>query len=691
MYVARLIPLAAVLVAAACSSAPTPTVPAPSAPTTKKVSLADVGLEASAMDRQAKPCDNFYQYACGGWVANTKIPGDKPRWIRSFSEIHKRTEADLKAILKNGTSAPKENVIMHTLGSFYSSCMDEAAIEKAGITPIRGLLAIANFATDAAPEEAPIRLAKQLAHLHGMGIWAYFDIASGQDFHDATKMIAQVDQNGLGLPDRDYYLKDDEKSKALRVAYRAHIGRMMKLAGEDEASAERHTAHVMKVETAIAAISKSRVERRDPKGMYNKIDRRGLVERAPWIDWPTYLEAVGLKGIEDINVSSIPFFENLGKVIASAKAHRDYLRWRVVRSMAGALSKSFVDERFALVQALTGQKEQRPRYKRCVAATDHALGELLGQPFIAKRFSPMSKDAVVKMFDAIAKAFHHEVGQLAWMDEATRNKARLKLEKMAYLIGYPSRWRTYDFEVTQGDHGGNVSRSRSFSIRYDLNKIGKPVDRESWFISPPTVNAFYNPLKNQMVFPAGILQPPFFNPDASVAVNMGAMGMVVGHELTHGFDDQGSQFDGDGNLKSWWTKKVREQFDKRTSCIEKQYAGYDALPGVKLNGKLTLGENIADAGGVKLAFHGYRALRAEAAERWVADGLNEDQQFFVSLGQIWCSKYREAYARLRAKTDTHSSPEWRVNGSLQNLPEFAETFGCQEGSPMRPKNSCSVW
>ena len=279
----------------------------------------------------------------------------------------------------------------------------------------------------------------------------------------------------------------------------------------------------------------------------------------------------------------------------------------------------------------------------------------------------------------------------AWMDEATRNKARLKLEKMAYLIGYPSRWRTYDFEVTQGDHGGNVSRSRSFSIRYDLNKIGKPVDRESWFISPPTVNAFYNPLKNQMVFPAGILQPPFFNPDASVAVNMGAMGMVVGHELTHGFDDQGSQFDGDGNLKSWWTKKVREQFDKRTSCIEKQYAGYDALPGVKLNGKLTLGENIADAGGVKLAFHGYRALRAEAAERWVADGLNEDQQFFVSLGQIWCSKYREAFARLRAKTDTHSSPEWRVNGSLQNLPEFAETFGCQEGSPMRPKNSCSVW
>jgi putative endopeptidase len=662
------------------------------------VSLADVGLDAEAMDRAADPCDDFYQFACGGWIQNTEIPGDKPRWIRSFSEIHKRTEADLHAILASAASAvpdaadgPSSSALMHTLGSYYGSCMDETAVEAAGTTPIAALLALAKAPLGGDRNKTPTQLAERLAQLHQLGIWVYFDIASGQDFRDAKKMIARADQNGLGLPDRDYYLEEDDKSKSLREAYRAHISRMMQLTGLDEVGAKKVAGDVMKVETAIAKISKSRVERRDPEGMYNKIDRRGLVAKAKWLDWPAYLAAMGLADVDDINVTSVPFFEGLAEVAAFATERSSYLSWHVVRAMAGALSRAFVDERFKMAQALTGQKEQRPRFKRCVAATDDALGELLGQPFIAKRFGAHSKDAVIEMFNAIGKAFGREVAKLEWMDEATRSKALLKLEKMAYLIGYPDRWREYDFEVKLGDHGGNTLRARRFSVSYDLGKIGKPVDRGSWFISPPTVNAYYNPLKNQMVFPAGILQPPFFNPKAAVAVNMGAMGMVVGHELTHGFDDQGSQFDGDGNLKSWWEKAVRARFDERTACIEKQYAGYEALPGLKLNGKLTLGENIADAGGVKLAYHAYRALRADASERLVADGLNEDQQFFVSLGQIWCSKSREAFARLRAKTDTHSPPGWRVNGSLQNFPAFAEAFSCKEGSVMRPKNSCSVW
>jgi putative endopeptidase len=596
----------------------------------------------------------------------------------------------LKAILEQLAATPGAEPGRRKLGDFWAGCMDEAAIEKAGVAPLQPLLEAIDGLNSGDKGGAP-RLERVIGQLHAHGIYALFDIDSGQDFRDATKMIAHVDQNGLGLPDRDYYLTDDNKK--LREFYRGHVKRMLELSGYSEERANRAAEDVLALETSIAKISKTRVERRDPVGMYNKIDKKGLVDRSNGIDWARYLEARGLAAVNDISVTSIPYVEGIGPLTrgAAGNALVHYLRWHVLHAMASQLPKRFVDEDFALTKALTGQTENRPRWKRCVEATDHALGELLAQPYVEKRFSPESKEAVKGMFGGISKAFAREVRELPWMDEATRSRALAKLLKMEYLIGYPEKWKTYDFEVDRSMHSANVLKAEAFDIARELAKIGQPVDRREWLMTPPTVNAYYNPLKNQIVFPAGILQPPFFDPKASLAVNLGGMGMVVGHELTHGFDDKGSQFDAFGNLKSWWEPTVRKQFDARTGCIEKQYSNYEVLPGVKLKGDLTLGENIADAGGVKLAFHAYRLMRAGAEVVLVADGFTEDQQFFLSVGQVWCSEYREDFARLRAKTDTHSQPNWRVNGSLRNTPEFAEAFACPAGSPMRPASACSVW
>jgi putative endopeptidase len=682
--------LASALALAACSPGKPhgPQVPEPTEPAVHQTSLAEVGLDASAMNRSADPCVDFYQFACGGWEQQTEIPGDQPRWNRSFSEIHERNQNDLRAILEALAASPPADAARRKLGDFWTACMDEAAVEKAGLEPIAELLtAIETLAGDLN------KLEPLLARLHARGVYPFFDIDSGQDFRDATKMIAHVDQNGLGLPDRDLYLKDDEKSQALRRFYHGHVERLFALSGYSAERAKKAADDVMALETAIAKISKTRVERRDPEGMYNKIDRTGLVERGKGIDWKRYLEARALEGVNDINVTSVPFIEGLGPILdgAGGRTLAHYLRWHLLHATAAALPKKLVDEDFALTKALTGQEENRARWKLCVEATDGALGELLAQPYVEQRFSPKSRDAVEGMVSEISKAFARVVHDLAWMDDATRSRALAKLLKMEYLIGYPDDWKSYDFEISRTSYAGNVLSASAFDVSRELAKIGKPVDRQEWLMTPPTVNAYYNPLKNQMVFPAGILQPPFFAASAGVAVNMGGMGMVVGHELTHGFDDKGSQFDAFGNLKSWWAPEVRGRFDERTKCVEEQYADYEALPGLELNGKLTLGENIADAGGVKLAFHAFRSMRRSADVIVVAEGFSEDQQFFLSLGQVWCSKYREDFARLRAQTDTHSPPRWRVNGSLRNTPEFAQAFACPAGAPMQPPTSCSVW
>ncbi len=683
------------------SVAPPVLPPPPKGPAIKQVSLADVGLDSSAMETATKPCEDFYRFACGSWLKNTQIPADQPRWSRSFNEIRKRNLQDLKQLLETFAASQPDDPNEAKLGNFYAACMDEAAVEKAGLSAAAALIGLVKQlrsakktrGNTASGDTEAKGLEEILATLHAAGIGALFKLSAGPDDKNSTKVIAQIDERGLGLPDRDHYLSDDPKSEQLRSIYLGHLERMLPLATIAPEAAKEAAAGVMALETEIAKISKTRVQRRDPKRMYNKIDRKGLVEHSKSFDWAQYLALRKLEKVIDINVTSPRFIEKLNDVLAGASEAtlKQYLIWHIIHAAAPALNKAIVDEDFTLRKAVSGQPEQKPRWKRCVEFTDAALGELLAQAFVKKRFSADSKESVKLMVAEVSKAFSANLADLSWMDEPTRELALSKLGKMAYLIGYPDKWKSYGFEVSRFDHGANMLRATRFDIARKLSKIGKPVDRHEWFMTPPTVNAYYHPNFNHMVFPAGILQPPFYNATASMAVNLGAMGMVVGHELTHGFDDSGSQFDGDGNLKSWWKAEVRNRFNARTKCIEEQYGSYEVLPGVKLNGKLTLGENIADAGGVKLAYQAFRAIRRDAKEVLVADGYNEDQQFFLSVGQVWCSKYREAFARLRAKTDPHSQPNWRVNGALRNTPEFGEAFQCPVGSPMRPKKSCEVW
>lgn len=703
-------------VLAACGPDRLPPIPESPGPVVKDVSLADVGLDAAAMNRDADPCTDFYEFACGGWVKSTEIPGDKPRWVRSFSEIHERNEQDLKRILEEAQSNP-QTAVQQKIGTFYGACMNEEARNAAGAEPIQPLLDLVQsygppldvqLEKDENESRGPKRLPKKktppppaepgpsLSHvigeLHQKGIAPFFRFGSTQDFRDATKVIAEVDQGGLGLPDRDYYLEDDPKMVEIRKFYLDHVAKMLSLAGESDQAAEEGAAIVMMIETDLARISKSRVERRDPEGVYNRLDRKGLTERKGF-DWADYLKRRGLSDVMAINVTSVPFVDGFSEM-ASKRSKSEiaiYMKWHVLHATASELSDPFVQQDFQLQKKLFGQDELEAQWKRCVAATDSALGELLAQAYVAERFGPESKQAVIEMVTEIGNAMRKRLGSLEWMDTKTRELAQEKLAEMDYLIGYPDQWRTYEFDLEPDSHATNALRASAWEEARDLRKIGKPVDPGEWFMTPPTVNAYYSPLRNHMVFPAGILQPPFYNPKATVPVNMGAMGMVVGHELTHGFDDKGSQFDAKGNLSGWWDDMTRKAFEVKTKCVEEQYAGFEALPGVKLNGKLTLGENIADAGGVKLAFRAYRAMRENAPEVTIAEGLDEDQQFFVSLGQVWCSKYREEFARSRAKTDTHSQPNWRVNGSLMNTTDFAAAFNCAEGTPMNPKDSCEVW
>lgn len=651
----------------------------------KNISLRDVGLDPDALDKNTNACDDFYQFACGNWVAKTTIPDDKSRWNRSFSTIAEHNELELNKILEESKGA--SDPVRKKLGDYYAACMDTEATDKAGLRPLRPLFETAEKVNN-------IKLfAKALGTLHAARVWALFDISDDQDFKDATRVIATMDQNGIGLPDRDNYLEDDEKSKTLRQKYAEHVERMMNLVGLNKKQASNAAKEILEVETALAKASKTRVERRDPKGLYNRVDRDGLAKLAPDFPWDEYFKALGAPDLKEINVTAPKFFEEINDLTKKLKPQQwqIYLRWHIIRSFAPQLGAKFSDESFAMERAITGQTKQRDRWKRCVESTDHSLGELLAQPFVEKNFGTGSKTAVEQMVFAIRDAFDKRLNQIDWMDDATRSKAHSKLQQMEYLIGYPSQWRSYDFPIDPKGHIKNTIEARAFEQRRRLAKVGKPLNRNEWQMTPPTVNAYYDPLKNHMVFPAGILQAPFYSPTASIAVNMGGMGMVVGHELTHGFDDEGSQFAGNGNLENWWSPEVRERFEKKGTCVADQYSNYEALPGVKLNGRLTLGENIADIGGVKLAFAAYRSLRKDAPEELVADGFNEDQQFFLSLGQLWCSKVREEYARNAAKVDPHSAPRFRVIGPLTDLPEFAEAFSCSSGKPMAPANICEVW
>lgn len=663
--------------------------PAPPPPAEKQVSLSDVGLDASAMDKTADPCQDFYRYACGGWLDKTEIPADRSRWARSFSVINEENLKTLRQILEESASGKIEEPDAMKIGVYYASCMDEKSIEKKGLKGIAALLKPVRAVKDRKSLYAAITF------LHRHRVWVVFDVSAEQDFKDATQVIAYLDQSGLGLPDRDYYLSDEPKQKALRDSYRAHVEKMFRLAGRKAQAAKRAAADVMNIETELAKVSMPRVERRDPYNLYHKMAPTELKQLAASFTWDRYLAGIGLKDVQSVNVTAPDFFKGFDALAGKVKpaAWRNYLEWHVLADAAGAnaLPQKFVDETFRMRQTLTGQKAIEARWKRCVASTDGALGDLLAKYYVKRKFAGESKPEAEQIVHGVSDAFGENLGSLSWMDAPTRAKAQEKLEKMVYKIGYPDKWKTYPFGVSMDEYAANYFEAQAHEFERDMKKIGKPLDRTEWFMTAPTVNAYYNPGMNEMVFPAGILQPPFFEADFAAAANLGGIGMVMGHELTHGFDDEGSKFDAYGNLDKWWTPEVRKQFEGRTQCVVDQYSKYEPVEGVTLDGKLTLGENIADIGGVKLSHLAFRHLREGAKETLVADGLNEDQLFFLAFAQSWCSKDREALARLLVKVDPHSPARFRVNGALADVPAFAEAYQCASGTPMHPENVCSVW
>lgn len=655
-----------------------------------EVSLAEVGLDAATMDRSVDPCTDFYRYACGGWLESTEIPVDKARYGR-FVQIHERNQEILKRILENAAAAvaAKQDTDPATarLGSFYGSCMDEATVEQAGLQGISALLKRTRQV------KTPRDVAAALAELHRYGIGAVFHGEPDADFKNSAMNLLFIDTIGLGLPDRDYYLADGASFARARTFYRGHVERMFMLAGKSKRAAARAAAQVIELETTLAGATKSQVERRDPAGIYNKLDRAGLAALTPAFDWDAYFTALGRPDIQAVSVTTPAYMRLFNALLTqvSPAVWSSYLEWQLVQTTAPTLGKKIADENFTLVREIRGQPEQAPRWQRCIAATDDAMGELLGQLYVKEAFGGPSKEAAETMTREIGIAFAAAVAELSWMDARTKRQAQDKLEAMSRLIGYPATWRDYDFAVDPRSYAKNVLTARAHEVARQLAKADKPYDRAEWLMTPQTVNAYYNPLANQMVFPAGILQPPFFAADRSVAANLGAIGMIVGHELTHGFDDQGAQFDAAGNMRDWWQKSDGDKFREKGQCLAAQYDTFEVAPGLKVNGKLTLGENIADLGGVKLALHAYRNLRKGATKRYVAEGLSEDQQFFVAVGQAWCSKDREAESQRRIVVDSHSPPEFRVNGSLRNTPEFADAFSCAEGSFMKPASTCEVW
>ncbi len=645
-------------------------------------------IDASIIDPKVSPCDDFFHYACNGWIAKTEIPGDRPRWTRSFSEIDDRNLALLRTYLEADAAGRGDPVdpYRRRLGDFWATCMDEQAIEKTGPESLKLQLARVDEVKD------PASLGQVVALLHGEGIGALFEFGEGQDFKDATQDIGQLDQGGLGLPDRDYYLKADEHSRKIRELYVAHVQKMLELAGEPAEKAAADAKTVMRLETDLAKASQDKVFRRDPDHVYHRIDLPGVLTLAPAFPWKEYLALLQHPGIIAINVAAPDFFKELNALVVKTPPEewRAYLRWHTVASVASALPDSFVQEDFQFQsKAFTGAARILPRWKRCIGAVNHAMGQALGRPFVRQTFGTEGKASNVARVQSIEAAMGRELGGLSWMDEPTRKAAIEKLGLVANQIGFPDKWRDYSSLATdRTSFLGNLLRASAFEVQRELNKIGKPVDRNDWEMNPQTVNAYYDPSLNQMVFPAGILQPPFYDRASNEASNDGAVGMVMGHELTHGFDDEGRRFDGHGNLREWWTPAAKAAFEQRAKCVSDQYDGYSPLPGVRLNGKLTLGENIADLGGLTLAYSAFEKQREKVP---AVAGFTPEQQFFLSYAQSWCEKVREPYARLLATVDPHSPARFRVDGPLSNLPAFREAFQCKEGQPMVRKDRCEIW
>jgi putative endopeptidase len=643
-------------------------------------------LDVTSMDRSVDPCVDFFAYSCGGWIKNNPIPPDQSSWD-TYSKMQDENLARLRGILE-AASAPdaERNAVNQKIGDYYASCMDEKAIDAKGAAPLKPEL------DRIAKINSKSELADAAAAMIDDNVLFRFD--STQDFRDANQVIANADQGGLGLPDRDYYTKDDAKSQELRRQYVTHVQKMFALLGDSPEAAAAAAQTVMRIETALAKGSMTRVERRNPKALDHKMATTELEKLAPDFPWPVYFAKVGIPSLSSLNVSAPNFFKTLNAQLAaeSLTDWKTYLRWHLVHASAPFLSVPFVNENFAFYgKTLRGQQELQPRWKRCTRGVDGDLGEALGQAYVEKYFSPEAKQQALKMVKEIEAAMEQDIKSLPWMSDTTKQQALVKLHGMANKIGYPNQWRDYSkLEIVRGDELGNVERARQFEFNRELGKIGKPVDRGEWDMTPPTVNAYYNPQMNDINFPAGVLQPPAFDPDSDAAPNYGDTGGTIGHELTHGFDDEGRQFDAEGNLRDWWTPEDAKEFQQRADCISTQYSGYTIIDDIKINGKLTLGEDVADLGGLLLAYMAWKEdTKGERLEP--VDGLTPEQRFFVGYGQSWCGQTRDETKRLRATVDPHSPEKYRTNGVVSNMAEFQEAFHCKAGSAMVNQNRCRVW
>ena len=646
-------------------------------------------FDQTDMDPSVNPCEDFYHYSCGGWLKKNPIPPDQSEW-GVYPKLAQDNERFLWGILED-TAKPKptRSVVEREIGDFFAACMDEPAIEKAGAGPLRVQLAAIQALKSVA--DFPEFLASEhLAEDFGM----LFSFSSNQDFADSSREIAFAGAGGLGLPDRDYYTKTDAKSQEIRKKYVAHVQRMLELAGEPRAKSAKEARAVMGIETALAKASLTRVEQRDPYKLFHKMDLAQLQALTPALSWTRYLKASGLGELNEYNVTEPAFYKELQTLLATTPLAdwKAYLRWHLVHARAAYLSTPFVEANFAFFgKYLRGTPQLQPRWKRCVQYVDRDLGEALGQVFVERTFSPEMKARTLTMTKEIEKAMDEDIRQLPWMSEVTKQHALAKLHAVTNKIGYPDKWRDYSsIRIDRGDFAGNVYRAEVFEARRQLAKIGKPVDRGEWGMTPPTVNAYYDPQMNDINFPAGVLQPPLFDPKMDDAPNYGDTGGTIGHELTHGFDDEGRQFDAHGNLHDWWTDADAKEFQKRADCVANQYAQYTVVDDIKINSRLTLGEDVADLGGELLAYMAWKDVTSGQRLQPI-NGFTPEQRFFVGFAQWACGDEQAETKRVHAITDPHSPPEYRINGVVSNMPQFAAAFACKVGQPMVRKDPCRVW
>ena len=646
------------------------------------------GFDLSNMDKSVNACDDFFEYANGNWVKNTAIPPSQSRW-GNFNILAENNRDVLKKVLEETPRNAPAGSDAQMIGDFYRSCMNEAAIEKAGISPLRPFLK----QIDSMKNIKDVQ--HQLAVMHTMGVPVLFGFGSGPDLKNSSLVIANAGQGGLSLPNKDYYTKDDDKSKETRAKFVEYMTTLFKLAGDKPDEAATNAKTVMEMQTRLAIASLAPVELRIPENRYNKIAFTDAAGITPDFSWDDYLAARGIAPLTEINLSQPKFFKEVNAMMKDVPVEnwKTYMRFALLNSSAGALSKPFVDASFDFFgKYLSGTKEQQPRWKRCVQSTDGALGEALGMEFVKVKFTPQMKARMDELISNLFAALQQRIQALPWMSDQTKPRALAKLTAIRRKIGYPDTLRGYKgLVVDDKSFVGNIYRSGQFQVKRNLDDINKPVDRTRWGMSPPTVNAYYNGVFNEIVFPAGILQPPFFNFEADDAINYGGIGGVIGHEISHGFDDQGSKFDADGNLKSWWTDDDRKKFEDRASCVADQFSKYEVQPGLFINGRLTLGENIGDFAGLTIAYTAYMKSLEGKPRPADLDGFTPEQRFFLGWAQVWAAKSTAEAERTQVLGDPHSAARWRVNGPMSNMPQFAKAWGCKTGDKMVRPDACLIW